>query len=210
MTSIYAGVTALMLLAVGIDKNTVVPPTGAPTAKIAVIGCYADRSIEPKFFVFMNSGWQPLQATRFSNDNQGFYRFNLFTKPGSYMIRVETSGYCHSITRISLIEGHVRNITLLLSRALFLDERDFALAGSLPSGGIRVFLVSHGKVIYTGIVDGQAYYFDYLQRGDYVLRVAIEDEQYVDIPVSVDKLLTIRNVVASDFRGEPHNGKGTF
>jgi hypothetical protein len=94
--------------------------------------------------------------------------------------------------------GHTRHILLTLLQSLIINEDSSGLMGSLPFEGFRILLVYKGHIIQSAAIDDNAYYFDHIRPGSYILRVEFAQDQSIDFPVSVHGPLTIRNIDLRD------------
>ena len=127
------------------------------------------------------------------------WEFSFNEAPGTYYIAATGQHYCTAIVPVTVLAGRARHLTLVMQPGITYSERSDSLAGTLPSDGVGVSLVSEkSHRLVEGIVDQGAYYFEGLASGRYTLRILLYGRLYIDIPVDVGAGLTIRNLNRSD------------
>lgn len=124
---------------------------------------------------------------------------------GRYIIGMNY-GDCFGNVLVTLLRGHRRDVAVALEQAVRVPRVEASLAGGLPVYGIRkIALLSQGcDCTVSGVIDGNAYYFDHAPPGNGKLEVYFfGSDAPVIIPVEIsahDELL-VRNVRATEVEG---------
>lgn len=154
----------------------------APTVLVSKIG------LEP---IPLHTDVQPLK--------RGVYRLIASVAPGDYFVHlVGHVKYCRADRQLVLLPGHTRHVLLIMDKSIVVTENSTSIAGSLPTEGLTVRVVSENGKEYPAEVDGDAYYLDALRRGKYCLRVGLGYGYLVDLPIDLKVQFTLRNITLED------------
>jgi hypothetical protein len=130
------------------------------------------------------------------------YTTALSIKPGHYSVQADF-GPCTGGTLFTVLPQHNRSVAMVLTKHFpYHDYFNSYVGGSLPFVGFSsAYLLYPNGAKRALVIDGQAYYGEYIHSGDYVLVLELANEGLeCRLPIRILLGGTVFNVTAADVR----------